>query len=308
MEYKDYYKILGVDKNASQAEIKKAYRKLAVKYHPDKNQGNKVSEEKFKELNEAYEVLGDPEKRKKYDNLGANWKQFEQGGFDPSQFGGGFGGGGFHYQGDMSDIFGGSGFSDFFNSFFGGMGGAGSRAYGRRSAPRKGQDYKVETTLTLEEAYHGATRMLDLNGKKIRMKIKPGAYNGQKLRVKGKGGPGAGGGEAGDLYVHITVAPHHLYVRNGDNLEQTLNVDLYSAVLGGKATAYTFTGPVNVKIPAGTQNGKVLRLKGKGMPVYGKKDAFGDMLLRVKVLIPEHLTSKEKELFEELRKIYNRKN
>jgi len=186
MEYKDYYKILGVDKKASQAEIKKAYRKLAVKHHPDKNQGNKASEEKFKELNEAYEVLGDPEKRKKYDSLGANWKQYEQGGFDPSQYGGG----GFHYQGDMSDIFGGSGFSDFFNSFFGGMGGGSSRSYHRRPVARKGQDYKVDTTLTLEEVYHGTTRMLDLGGKKIKMNIKPGVRNGQKLRVKGKGGKG----------------------------------------------------------------------------------------------------------------------
>jgi curved DNA-binding protein len=311
MEYKDYYKILGVDKKASQAEIKKAYRKLAVKYHPDKAQGNKASEEKFKEINEAYEVLSDPKKREKYDTLGANWKQFEQGGggFDPRQWGGTGGGGSFHFEGDPSEIFGEGGFSDFFNMFFGGqgMGGTG-RTYQRRPRARKGHDYEVETTLTLEEAYHGTTRILNLEGKKIRMKIKPGAYDGQKLRVKGKGGPGAHGGSAGDLYLHIKVAPHHLYKRNGDNLEQVLNLNFYTAVLGGKATAHTFTGPVNVKIPAGTQNGKVLRLKGKGMPVYGKSGTYGDMLLKVNVLIPRHLTQREKELFEELKKLDEQKH
>ncbi len=310
MEYKDYYKILGVDKKASQAEIKKAYRKLAVKYHPDKAQGDKASEEKFKEINEAYEVLSDPEKRKKYDTLGANWKQFEQGGggFDPRQWGGT--GSTFHFEGDPSDIFGGGDFSDFFNMFFGGqgMGGGGSRTYQKRPRARKGHDYEVETTLTLEEAYHGTTRILNLDGKKIRMKIKPGAFDGQKLRVKGKGGPGAHGGASGDLYLNIKVAPHHLYKRNGDNLEQVLNLDLYTAVLGGKATAYTFTGPVNVKIPAGIQNGKILRLKGKGMPVFGKANTFGDMLLKVNVTIPKHLTRKEKELFEELRKLDEQKH
>ncbi len=310
MEYKDYYKILGVDKKASQAEIKKAYRKLAVKYHPDKTKGDKALEEKFKDINEAYEVLSDPEKREKYDKLGANWKQFEQGGagFDPNMWGN-MGGGGstFHFEGDPSEIFGEGGFSDFFNMFFGGgmgsgMGGGRTRSR-RQPMPRKGHDYKVETTLTLEEAYHGTTRMLDIDGKKIRMKIKPGAYDGQKLRVKGKGGAGSHGGAAGDLYVHIRVAPHHLYRRNGDNLEQTVNVDLYTAVLGGKVTVNTFTGPVNVKIPAGTQNGKTLRLKGKGMPVYGKSGVFGDMLLKVNVVIPKHLTAKEKELFEKLREM-----
>ncbi len=308
MEYKDYYKILGVDKKASQDEIKKAFRKLAVKYHPDKNPGDKAAEEKFKEINEAYEVLKDPEKRKKYDELGENWRNFQQAGggsnFDWSRWQQGGGGSRQYYTGDASDIFGEGGFSDFFSTIFGGGAGFGGRTQGRRTRAMKGQDYEAEIDVTLEEAYHGTSRILNVNGQKIRVKLKPGIRDGQVLRIKGKGAPGANGGPAGDLYLKVHVLPHHLYQRVGDNLMQTVKVDLFTAVLGGKVTVNTFSGPVKITIPAGTQNGKVLRLKGKGMPVYGKKDQFGDMLVKIEVAIPEKLNEKQKKLFEELKKTF----
>ncbi|MFW6257313.1 MAG: DnaJ domain-containing protein, partial [Prolixibacteraceae bacterium] len=251
MDYKDYYKILGVSKDASQEEIKKAYRKLAVKYHPDKTKGDKQAEERFKEIGEAYAVLRDPEKRKKYDQLGANWKQYENagyegggGGFDFSQFGGQQpGGGSFHFEGNMEDIFGGGAggdFSDFFNAFFGGRGGGQSGFTGRRQQPRKGQDLQAEMEISLYEAWHGTSRILNVDGNKLRVNIKPGTYHGQELRIKGKGGPGSAGGPGGDIYIKIKVQPDSNYQIDGNNLILKTDVDLYTAVLGGKKEIQTF--------------------------------------------------------------------
>lgn len=305
MEYKDYYKVLGIDKNADQAEIKKAYRKLAVKYHPDKNPGDKAAEEKFKEISEAHEVLKDPGKRKKYDELGENWRHFQErdtgrkGGFDWSQWQQQApGGGGYYYEGDASDVFGEGGFSDFFNNIFGSRGGR-----GQRTAAFKGQDFEAEVLLTLEEAYAGSSRVLQLNGQKLRIKLKAGVNNGQRLRIKGKGGPGRNGGPAGDLYLRIQVQDHHLYERQGNDLLQQLPVDLYTAVLGGKVQVNSFSGPLSATVPAGTQNDQLLRLKGKGMPVYGQEGQYGDMLVKIKVNIPANLTEEEKELFKKLKAI-----
>ena len=216
MEYKDYYKVLGLSKTASQDEIRKAYRKLAVQFHPDKNAGDKVSEEKFKEITEANEVLSDPEKRKEYDELGAHWKQYQQGGYRP---GGGFGNGAGQYQyefdGDLGDLFGGGGFSDFFESFFGRGRKGGFEGF---EQGRRGHDLKGELTITLEEAYHGAERIVDTGTEKIRVKIKPGAYDGLELRVKGKGGQGTGSQAAGNLFLTVRVRGHGRYERKGDDL------------------------------------------------------------------------------------------
>lgn len=304
MDYTDYYKILGVDKKASPGEIKKAYRKLARKYHPDRNEGSKEAEEKFKEINEANEVLSDSEKRTKYDELGENWRQFEKGGgssqgFDWSQYSQQPRGGSFHYQGDPSEMFEGGDFSDFFNTMFGGARG------GRQSQTRqfKGQDYQTKLQLTLEEAYHGTSRVIQLNGKKIKIKLKPGCNSGQKLRIKGKGDPGVQGGPDGDLFVVIQVLRHNLYTRDGDNLINKTPIDIYMAVLGGKMTINTFTGPVKITIPKGTQHGKLLRLKRKGMPLYGKKELFGDMVVKIAVKIPKNLSQEEEQLFKQLKEI-----
>lgn len=299
MEYKDYYKVLGVSKSASQEEIKKAYRKLAVKYHPDKNQGDEASENKFKEIGEAYDVLGDPEKRKKYDTLGSNWKQYEQQG--GARRGNPFGqGGGTHYEfeGDPSSFFrGGSGFSDFFEAFFGGGMGGG------RQAGFAGQDFEAKTTISLDEAYHGTERQVNIGDKQLRIKIKPGAYDGLKLRIKGKGGAGVQGGRAGDLYVKVSVEDKPEFERKGDHLYKEQPVALYDAVLGGEMMAETMTGKVKLKLSESTQNGKTLRLKGKGMPVYGKSNQFGDLYITIKVEIPEQLSAEERKLFEELKSL-----
>ncbi len=306
MEYKDYYKILGVDKRASQEEIKKAYRKLAIKLHPDKNPGNKEAEEKFKQISEANEVLSDPEKRKKYDALGENWKHFQQAGTDR-----GFNGRQsrqprgqtFYYEGDPSEVFGEGNFSDFFNNFFGGMG---SEA-GKRNTPYRGHDFQAEVEITLEEAYHGTTRILQLNEEKIRIKIKPGVQDGQTLRIKGKGSSDGKGSTPGDLYLQIKIQPHHIYHREGENIKQVLRIDLYTAVLGGKTDINTFSGPLKITIPAGVQNGRLLRLKGKGMPVYDSQGQFGDMLVQIEVSIPENLTTEQRELFQKLRDLSTRR-
>ena len=310
MEYKDYYKILEVPKDATQAEIKKKYRKLAVKYHPDKNADNPQAEEKFKEISEAYEVLKDPEKRKKYDQLGANWKQYQNAhggsssGFDWSQFSGGRA----QQQGDYSDMFGGAGgFSDFFNSIFGGATGGfqGGGGFGRSSMAHPGRDYETEMEISLEEAHHGTSRIINVNGSKIRIKTKSGAYDGQTLRVKGKGGPG-NGAPNGDLYVKIKIPTHPVFQREGDNLRRTIKVHMLDAVLGGKVeVAGIDNKKFNLTLPAGTDGGKVFRLKGKGMPVYGKADQFGDLLVETQILVPDKLNEEEKSLYVKLREMKN---
>ena len=312
MDYKDYYKILGVSKNASTDEIKKAYRKLAVKYHPDKNPGNKQAEARFKEISEAYEVLRDPEKRKKYDQLGSNWNQFQgadAGGFDFSQFGGGRRGKSrTYFSGNMDDLFGDSdsGFSDFFNAFFGGFGGS-SGGFHQQAQQVKGKDLRSELSISLSEAYHGTSRLLNVNGQKIKINIKPGAYNGQELRIKGKGGKGRNGGADGDIYLNIKVLPEKNYTVHGNDLILKTDVDLYTAVLGGKLNINTLSGKLNINIPKGTQNGTKLRVKGKGMPVYGKSGTYGDLYLQLNILIPTNLSKKEEELFRQLMKMNEKK-
>jgi curved DNA-binding protein len=314
MEYKDYYKILGVDKKATEDQIKRAYRKLAVQYHPDKNPGNKEAEEKFKLVNEANEVLGDPEKRKKYDELGENWNRFQQsgqggqpgysgGGFDWSAFGGNQGGP--YYEDMFGSGGGGNGFSDFFEAFFGR--GSRQRAGQQSSQHFKGGDYEAEVEITLEEAYKGTTRIIRVHEEKLRITIKPGAYDGQILRIKGKGASGSSEKHRGDLYVRIRMAPHPVYTRKGDDLYATQNIDLYTAVLAGETLVRTLSGTVKVKTPAGTQNGTTIRIKGKGMPLSHKSEQFGDLYLQLHVIIPSSLTEKEVQLFEQLRKLQTEK-
>lgn len=313
MEYKDYYKSLGVNKSASQDEIKKAYRKLAVKYHPDKNAGDKKSEEKFKEISEAYEVLKDPQKRKQYDELGANWKQYQNAGFDPRGGRRAYrnGGGQHHYEffGDASDIFGGgSGFSDFFESFFGGgrrsQGGFSEGGFGGFDMDVPGSDLAGELMISLHEAYHGTERIVDTGAEKIRVKIKPGAYNGLKLRIKGKGERGRGG-RSGNLYLTVKVQKDPVYERKGNDLYKDVNVDLFTALLGGRQSINTLSGKVSINVPEGMQNGKQLRLKGKGMPHYGKP-GHGDLYVKLQVKLPEKLNSEQKNLVRELKNSYQK--
>ncbi len=313
MQYIDYYKILGVDKKADEKQIKKAYRKLALKYHPDKNKGNKQAEERFKEINEAYTVLSDPEKRKKYDKYGHDWEKFQYaesagGNFD---FGGGAGFGGFKFGGSQGggtqfEFGGSSDFSDFFNMFFGG-GSRGNFRTGGYARPMKGQDYSTIAEITLEEAYNGTSRLIELGGKKIRVKFKAGVKHGQKLKIKGKGAPGRNGGPAGDLYLEVRVINNTDFKREGNELRKKINVDLYTAVLGGDVEVTTIDHKkVKIKIPQGTQNGKVFRIKGKGMPVYGSTNRYGDLYLELDIKIPTNLSEQEKELFEKLRSIRNK--
>ncbi len=308
MEYRDYYQILGVDKKAGQDEIKKKYRKLAQKYHPDRNPDNKQAEDKFKEIQEAYEVLKDPEKREKYDRLGANWKQYQHagagaGGFDFSEWA--RSGNGRQYRSSFDDMFGGAGggFSDFFQSFFGG-GFSGNQGFGgrRQSGFRqmKGQDYEANIRLNLTDAYHGTSTVLNVDGKKIRVNLKPGVRDGQKLRVKGKGAPSHAGGPNGDLLLNLEVANNTNFKVDGNNLHLAVDVNLYTALLGGKITVNTMEKPISINIPAETPNGKVLRLKGMGMPDYNSKGSKGDLYLKIVVSLPKNLSPKERELFKQL--------
>jgi curved DNA-binding protein len=298
MDYKDYYSILGVNKSATKDEIKKAYRKLAKKYHPDKTNGDSTLEEKFKEVSEAYEVLSHDENRKKYDELGANWKNQQQaggpGGFDYSQYYTNTGGQGGHqtFEGDPEM------FSEFFNNIFGG-GYSGSG--GRRQTKRKGQNYLAEMEMTLEEAFHGGTRIINVNGKKLRIKTKPGTQDQQKIKLSGKGSPGLNGGSPGDLYITIHVRPDPKFKRKGNNLYIELPLDFYTAVLGGKMEIPTLNGNVHMTIPKGTQGGSTLRLKGKGMPVYGSSSQYGDLYVKTNIVIPSNLTEEEIKLFTKLK-------
>jgi curved DNA-binding protein len=309
MEYKDYYKILGVNKNASTDEIKKAYRKLAVKYHPDKNPNNKQAEEKFKEINEANEVLGDPDKRKKYDTLGENYKSYERTGANPNDFDWSQftqqqqrRGGSRQYETETEFDFGGSGFSDFFEQIFGG--GFGRSTQNQRSGggrPSRGADYRLDIDLTLEEAYTGTVRQFETDGEKLQIKLKPGTYDGQQLRIKGKGGKArAGNNNRGDILAFIRIVPHPHFVRKGNDLHCDIPVELYTAILGGKATIRTLKGLMKVDIAKESDNGSVLRLKGLGMPIYDKPGSFGDLYAKVKIIMPKNLSAKEIELFKQL--------
>jgi len=309
MDFKDYYKVLGVDKKASSADIKKVYRKLAVKFHPDKNPNNKKAEERFKEISEAYDVLGDAEKRKEYDQLGANWDHFQQsgkrgqagGGFDWSQFNQGAKGGQQRYEGNLDDLFGEGGFYDFFQSAFGGKSTKGQR----RQAPSKGQDVRADLRISFDEAFHGGTKQFSIDGKSIRIKLKPGVNHGQTLKLKHKGLQGRAGGVKGDLYLKIHIDPDPVYERKGDHIYADLPIDIYTAILGGKREVKTPHGAVNISIPKGTANGKVMRIKSKGMT--RKTQGYGDFYVKVNITTPQNLSEEEIALFKKLQKISGQK-
>jgi curved DNA-binding protein len=284
-------------------EIKKAYRALANKYHPDKTKGDKIAEEKFKDINEANEVLSDPVKRKKYDQFGADWKQYEAagaqpGGFDWSKYASSRGGQTHRTSANESgSTFTDEGVGDLFEMLFGQHSG---QQRGRRGVVLKGEDLEAETPLSLEEAYHGSTRFLKINGQTIKIILKPGIMDQQVLRLEGKGGHGLNGGPNGDLYITIKVASHPEFQRRGNDLYCDRSVDLYTAVLGGKARIKTLKDTVNVDIPKETPNGKMLRLLGLGMPVYGTKNEFGNLYVTIVIQLPDHLGEQEIELFRKL--------
>lgn len=321
MEYKDYYAILGVGKDASEKDIKKAYRKLARKYHPDVNPGDAAAENKFKDINEAQEVLLDPEKRKMYDRFGSQWEQYQRAGgqaqdFDWSQWQQP-GGQRSTYRTvnpeEFEELFGSQGgFSDFFeNMFGGGMGGrrsaGGFSGFSQTQAPpRRGRDVDHNVEITLEEAFHGTTRMLEWeDGRKIEAKIPPGVKTGSRVRLGGQGGSGIGGGQAGDLYLKVKVRPNDHFQREGDHLKITVPVDLYTAVLGGKVEVSTIDRTVKLTIPAETENGKQFRLRGLGMPNLRSADERGDLYAIVSVQLPINLSEEEKDLFRQLQAVRN---
>ncbi len=325
MAGKDYYEILGVGRNASEKEIKQAYRSLARKHHPDINPGDKSAEAKFKEINAAYEVLSNPEKRKKYDQFGEQWEYADQfaksGGQERVRWDFDRGGTSFEY-GDLS------GFGDIFSSLFGDSG-IGSRA---KRGPRHGQDLESPIEVTLEEAYHGSTRLMQLqtqeactacggtgrvgnrvcticggagvklNPRRLEVKIPAGVRDGSRIRIAGEGGPGLAGGKKGDLYLVVKVLTHKLFERKGDDLYAEISVPLATAILGGEVRLPTLNGNISLSIPPETQNGKAFRLAGKGMPQLGN-NKYGNMFAKVKVVLPTKLTEEEKKLFEKLRSL-----
>jgi len=290
MEFIDYYKILGIEKNASEEEIKKAYRKLARKFHPDLNPNDKDAHKKFQQINEANEVLSDPEKRKKYDQYGKDWQHaehFEQQrqahrasqGFEE------------HFYTDPD-----TDFSSFFETLFG---------HGKRSSQTKfrGQDYNAEMQLTLNDVMHTHQQTFTVNGKNIRITVPAGVENGQVIRLKGHGAPGINNGPAGDLYITFNIAPHSVFKRLGNDLYASATIDLYTALLGGEIIFETLTGKVKLKVNPETQNGTKIKLKGKGVPVYKKEGESGDLYITYEVKLPTNLTEKQKELFTELSKL-----
>ena len=302
MAYIDYYKVLGLDKSASEAEIKKAYCKLARKYHPDVNPGDTEAEEKFKHVNEANEVLSNPENRKKYDKYGKDWQHadaYEQTEQQRSQYSGsGSGGGRAQYSGGFDE----GDFSDFFGSMFGGSAGGGFRGGGRQ-AQFRGQDFNATLELDLREVFEKHKRTLTVNGKNIRLTIPAGVENGQTIKIKGYGGPGVNGGPNGDLYLQFTINNNTSFRRDGANLYKTVPLDLYISILGGELVIETFDSSVKLKVAPETPNGKQVKLKGKGFPVYKKEGQAGDLYITYEVKMPQNLSAKEKELFEELAKL-----
>jgi curved DNA-binding protein len=296
MDYKDYYKVLGITKSASKDEIKKAFRKLAVKYHPDKNPGDKKAEEKFKEINEANEVLGDETKRKKYDELGANWKQYEQQG---QPFGRQQQGGGEQRYHDFGQGFGGE-FSDFFESFFGGSGFSGFEQ--RQTRARNGSDLSAEMELSLNDVFYGATKQVSIDGQKVNLKVKPGTRDGQVLRMKGKGSQGMGGGDNGDLLIKVRLTKDSNFDRRGDDLHFNHPLDMIVATLGGKISVKSMDKTISMDIPPGTDSNKVFRLKGMGMPLFEDPNTRGDAYVKMIIQVPKNLTEEEKTLLKEFAK------
>lgn len=293
MAFIDYYKVLGISKTATEKEIKSAYRKLARKHHPDLNPDNKEAEVKFKEINEANEVLSDPENRKKYDKYGKDWKHGEE--YEKAQRQQRS-----QRQSTGQQDFSGSDYSDFFESMFGG----GGSAYGQSRSPKyKGQDFNAELHLTLKDVYTSQKQVLTVNGQKIRLTIPAGVENGQVIKINGKGGPGINGGPNGDLFIKFIIENDTQFKRQGNNLYQHVELDLYTAILGGDVTVDTFDGKVKLKVKPETQNETKVKLKGKGFPVYKKEGTFGSMIITFHIKTPTHLSEKEIELFKELQKI-----
>lgn len=300
MEFIDYYKILELDKSASQAEIKKAYRKLARKNHPDLNPNDKSAQARFQQINEANEVLSDPEKRNKYDRHGKDWQhadQFEHAQRQQQQSGRGFGGARQQsYSGDFDN----DTFSDFFEQMFGG----GARSSGTGRSPHfKGQDYNAELQLNLKDVYASQKQSLSVNGRNIRITIPAGVENGQTIKIKGHGGPGIQGGPKGDLLITFNIVNNTKFKREKENLYTRVDVDFYTALLGGEITVDTFTGKVKLQVKPETQPGTQIKLKGKGFPKYKKEYQFGDLYLTYQIKMPSSLTAREKELFKELQKL-----
>ncbi len=310
MDYRDYYQILGVARGASDKEIKQAYRRLARQYHPDRNPGDKVAEEHFKEINEAHEVLTDPDKRRKYDQLGAQWQQWQHMGGDPGAFDfsqwfasrprrGNAG------YGSPDGVFQGTGdFSDFFESVFGGAGAQPTMRWRQEQRRgRRGRDYQLAVQITLEEAYHGTARTVAPDGRRLEVRIPPGVRTGSVVRIAGKGGPGLAAGQAGDLFLDIEVIPHQHFERKEDDLYCDVQVGLYTALLGGQVRIPTIKGSVQLTIPPETQSGRSFRLKGLGMPFLHDPHRHGDLFARIQVVLPQNLTDRERELLRELARL-----
>lgn len=318
MEYRDYYKVLGVDRNATEDEIKRSYRKLALEHHPDRNQGNKSAEDKFKEINEAYQVLSDPEKRTRYDQLGTSYKKYTQHGGSPGNFNwedwfvqNPRGGNVRVDVGDLGDIFGNEGlgdFSDFFRSIFGGMSGRSNASrnpgsqYARTAQPP--QTFQQNVPISFAEAYNGTTRRIDLDGRQKEVIIPRGAKTGTKVRVSDAIST-APNRPKSDLFLVIQVADDPKFQRKNDNLHTSLDIDLFTAVLGGEVKVPTLSGNVVLSIPAGTQPGQTFRLAGRGMPHLKNPNKFGDLMVKVNLKIPKNISMKEKELFNELKQLSN---
>ncbi len=298
MAYIDYYKILGIERSATQDDVKKAYKKLARKYHPDLNPNDPDAHRKFQEINEAHEVLGDPEKRKKYDQYGENWKHADEFEAQRQQYRSYQDGQeGYTYWTESSD---GSGFSDFFEQLFGGMGGKKSQ---RSRYVFRGEDYTTELQVSLADAAKTHKQIITVNGRNLRITIPAGIANGQTIKLKGQGGPGVNNGPAGDLYITFVIPEDARFKRAGDDLYVTVPLDLYKAILGGEQIVDTLDGKVKLQIKPGTQNNTKVRLKGKGFPVYKEEGKFGDLIVTYSIDIPTNLTDKQKELFREIQSI-----
>jgi len=319
MEYKDYYSILGVDRQADAKEIKKAYRKLARKYHPDVNPGNRDAAVKFQDINEANEVLSDPAKRQQYDRLGSQWQQYQKSGGKPEDFNWGeraaAGNQNYSYRTvspeEFEELFGaGGGFSDFFTNLFGGgrqqsPADRGGQQFYYQERPRNGGNLEHSLQVSLNEAYHGTKRSLQWeDGRKIDVKIPRGVKTGSRVRVKGQGGTGTGGGGSGDLYLTVEVLPDKRFLRDNDDLKTTVQADLFTMLLGGKLSVSGIDRKVNLPIPPETRNGRVFKLRGLGMPKIKHPDQRGDLYITVETVLPQKLTAKEKELLKQWKSIH----